>query len=643
MLDALEARSREMLGAIEHPRDRASWARAVPRLRQELRTSLGLDRLPAAGARHLHLVGTLDRGSYRLEKWTYETLPGVEVPAHLYVPNSQGRHPAILFVPGHWYAESKTKTDFQAFAIAMARWGFVVLEYDPIGQGERGISLRDHRRTELLAVGVAQEAIVVFETLSALEFLLSRTDVDPERIGMTGASGGGYNSWIVPSLDPRIAVTVPVVGTSDFLEQLRAVRERDWYDAKEHCHFVPGLFRFANNHEFLAMVAPRPLLIIAAHHDESFPIPGNRVVAEYGTLLYRALGAEGRLGYSEDERDGHGYQKKKREAAYGWFLKWLKGEGDGSPVPEPLFDVPPPNAPELRCFPPGENRPAGPGLVSLAASLLRDRAEAPEAPGESLLLALGLAGEALAGKSPTLERAGGERVSWTSSEGLRIPGLLLAPSGSWTGALLAAGDGGKETLREHPVVREALGAGMGVFLCDIRGTGELATRKPGWTFAVSLLLGENFVGRQAIDLVSGVRVLCALPELRGKPIALFGSGPFSSLAALYASVLERHIQALVMEGGFASYRDFVERPRTRSASYRLLLPGEEGAHRVDREIPAALIPFGVLGRFDLPDLQAALRPRPVRVLSTLSGDFDLIPGPGAGLREFFPSLLEKPK
>jgi cephalosporin-C deacetylase-like acetyl esterase len=630
-----------MLGAIEHPRDRASWTRAVPLLQKELRASLGLDLLPAPGARHPHLAGTLDRGIYRLEKWTYETLPGVEVPAHLYVPNSPGRHPAILFVPGHWYAESKGKTDFQAFAIAMARWGFVVLEYDPIGQGERGISLRDHRRTELLAVGVAQQAIVAFETLSALEFILSRADVDPERIGMTGASGGGYNSWIVPSLDPRIAVTVPVVGTSDFLEQLQAVRERDWYDAKEHCHFVPGLFRYANNQEFLAMVAPRPLLIIAALQDESFPIPGNRAVAQYGRELYGTLGVGGKVGYFEDEQDGHGYQKTKREAAYGWFLRWLKDEGDGSPVPEPVFEVPAPDAPELRCFAPGENRPAGPGLVSFAESLLRVRPGAPESPRESLLRALGLPREALEGTPPILVRQGGERVSWGAPDGLRISGDLLAPSGAWKGALLVAGDGGKETLREHPVVREALGAGLGVLLCDIRGTGKLATRKPGWTFAVSLLLGENFVGRQAIDLVSGVRVLGTLPDLRGKPLAVFGSGPFSSLAALYASVLERNVQALVMEGGFASYRDFVERPLTRSASYRLLAPGEEAAHRVDREIPAALIPFGVLARFDLPDLRAALRPRPVCVLNTLGGDFDVIPGQGTGLRDFFPSVLEK--
>ena len=76
---------------------------------------------------------------------------------------------------------------------------------------------------------------------------------------MTGASGGGYNTWITAALDDRIAAAVPVVGTSDFAEQIRVCRPLDWYQASEHCHFVPGLIRYANNHELLAMAAPKPI------------------------------------------------------------------------------------------------------------------------------------------------------------------------------------------------------------------------------------------------------------------------------------------------------------------------------------------------------------------------------------------------
>ncbi len=649
VLDALEARVKEVLASIDHPADRATWEREVPRLRRELRASLGIDRLPKPRAPQARVVGTLDRGSYRVEKLAYETLPGMEVPAHLYVPKSEGRHPAILFVPGHWYADSKSKTDFQAFCIAMAKRDFVVLAYDPFGQGERGISLRDHRRTELLPIGVAQQAIVDFESLTALELLLARPEVDPQRIGMTGASGGGFNSWIVPSLDPRIAVTVPVVGTSEFLEQINAVRERDWYDAKEHCHFIPGLLRYANNHELVAMVAPRPLMIISAHNDHSFRIPGNRAIAEYAGRLYHALGAPEKAAYVEDETEGHGYQKKKREAAYGWFLKWLKGEGDGSPVAEPALEVAPWDAPELRCFP--ENRSSGPGLVALAKSL-DVPLPVPSTPrfitSDALAGALGISLPPRLTGTSKLERGlrmneGGvvsEQVSWTMRDGLAIPAVLVRCGRPAKGVLVAAADAGKQSLRDHAVVRQALQADWDVLLVDPRGMGRLATSKPGWTFAVSLLLGENFVGRQAMDLVGGWRALYALPEFRGKPIAMFGSGPSASMAALYASVLEPRVAGLATEGGFASYGSFIDRPKTHPGSHRLLKAGQEAGHRVDEEILAELIPFGVRRRFDLSGLydSCALR-GPISILSTIDGDFEKqVRGP---LRDFFERLPAK--
>jgi hypothetical protein len=108
---------------------------------------------------------------------------------------------------------------------------------------------------------------------------------------------------------------------------------------------VPGLIRYANNHELLAMVAPKPLLIIAASVDQSFPIAGVRAVHEYGRQLYSAFGAGGKIGVFEDREEGHGYQKAKRQAAYGWFLRWLMNRGDGQPVQEPAtvtlpFDSP---------------------------------------------------------------------------------------------------------------------------------------------------------------------------------------------------------------------------------------------------------------------------------------------------------------
>ena len=637
VLDALETRARHVLEQLNHATDRAGLKASVPGLRRRLRESLGVDRLPKPVPRNVRPVGTIDRGSYVIEKLVYETFPGMEVPVHLYRPTAGAvRRPAILFVPGHWWADSKSRRNFQAFCINMARWGFVVLTYDPFGQGERGISWRDHRRTELVVAGVAQEAVVWFESTCALEYLLSRPEVDPHRIGITGASGGGYNSWIMGALEPRFAVSVPVVGTADFYEQLSVVRERDWYDAKEHCHFVPRLLQYANNHEFLAMVAPKPVLIISAHNDHSFRIPGIRDVIAYGRSLYGALDRPERIGYFEDRSAGHGYQKKKREAAYGWFRRWLQNEGDGYPVEEPATGTAAWDDPEMRCFPAGENRRAGPPINAQARALLSKLAP-PSAPPSArkleglIVKALGLRLRTVRLMTgPKLERgvsreAGGyrvERIVWNQKDGVQIRGVLLAPVGAWKGALLAACDGGKERLLDHPAVRTALGSGHAVLLADPRGMGENAVTKPGWVFAVSQILGESFVGLQALDLVMGWRGLLALPELQGKPIGFLGSGPFAAMAATYAAVLEPRSAYLYVEKGFATYRSFVDRERSLRESYRLAKPGEERTVKIDREIPGALVVFDALRSFDVPDLLASVSPRPVFVANAIDGDWD---------------------
>ena len=378
VLDNLERRAREALAAIP----RSKTARDADRMRgprrRELERSLGTGRLPWPPAPRPKVVGTLRRPGYRIEKVVYETLPGMRVPAHLYIPDGLDRPaPAILFYPGHWWADSKTRPDFQAFCINMARFGFVVLSFDPFGQGERGVSSRDHRRTEALLVGVAQQGFAEYETRCALEYLLSRPEVDPKRVGMTGASGGGYNTWVTAALDDRIAAAVPVVGTSEFAEQIRVCRPLDWYHAAEHCHFVPGLIRYANNHELLAMAAPKPVLIIAASRDESFPLAGVREVAAYGRTLYDSYGAGDKIGLVVDESEGHGYQRRKREAAYGWFLRWLMGRGDGGPHPEPPTETLPSDSEELRCFPPGRNEPAGPAMIEAVLRLARDLPPSP--------------------------------------------------------------------------------------------------------------------------------------------------------------------------------------------------------------------------------------------------------------------------
>jgi dienelactone hydrolase len=661
VLDNLERRAREALAAIPRAATDRDADRMRGPLRQELEQSLGTRRLPAPAGRHPRLVGTLVRKGYRIEKIVYESLPGAQVPVHLYIPDRVDLPaPAVLFYPGHWWTDSKARPDFQAFCINMSRLGFVVLSFDPFGQGERGVSSRDHRRTEALLVGVAQQGFAEFETRCALAYLLTREEVDPRRIGITGASGGGFNTWITSALDDRIAAAVPVVGTSEFLEQIHVCRPLDWYHAAEHCHFVPGLIRFANNHELLAMAAPKPVLIIAAADDESFPLAGVRQVADYGRSLYHSYGAIEKTGLVVDRREGHGYQKAKREAAYGWFLRWLSDRGDGRPYAEPPTETAPVDAEELRCFRVGHNQPAGPAMIEAVERLMRDLSPSPPL----------IDWHAVLGETPRvppallkIQGAGRlERLLIPTESDLDVPAFLLRPPGKVRGVVVAIDDRGKEVLASDPVVREAHARGLAICAVDPRGIGESAIDKPGWVFAVSLLLGENFVGRQAWDIARVLESLQAPGAFFGKPLGLYARGPNACLAATYA--IDRRSgpgQAeprwYLLCDGYVSYRAFISRPRSLPASYRLSPDDRNRLTAFDREVPAAFFAFDVLQHFDLPQIFDLSRAKGL-IVNPVDGDGDRLPEallrtllprhvravsaiePGAQIRAFLDSVLE---
>jgi len=639
VLDNLERRAREALAAIPRSATARDADRMRGRLRRELNRSLGTDRLPWPPALHPRMAGTLPCDGYRIEKVVYESLPGALVPAHLYVPEGLDRPaPAVLFYPGHWWPDSKARPDFQAFCINMARLGFVVLSFDPFGQGERGVSSRDHRRTEALLVGVAQQGFAEYETRCALEYLLSRREVDPLRVGITGASGGGYNTWITAALDDRIAAAVPVVGTSEFAEQIHVCRPLDWYHASEHCHFVPGLIRYANNHELLAMSAPKPVLIIAASEDQSFPLAGVRQVAYYGRTLYESYGAGDKTGLVADRSEGHGYQRVKREAAYGWFLRWLSQRGDGRPYPEPPTVTIRADAEELRCFPSGQNQPAGPAMIEAVRRLARDLPPSP--PRIDLGAVLGPAPSA----PPARVKVSGarlQRLLIPLEAGLDVPAFLLRPVGEVRGLVVALDDRGKEVLASDPVIREAHAQGWAVCSVDPRGIGESAVDKTGWVFAVSLLLGENFVGRQAWDVGRVLEALGGPGAFPGKPIGLYARGENACLAATYtiartAEPGQTPLRWYVLRDGFLSYRAFIDRPRSLPASYRLLLEDRDRTTAFDREIPAAFFPFDALRWFDLPQLLAASRAEGL-IVNPLDGDRDRLPE--AVARTILPSRI----
>jgi len=622
VLDHIEGRALRSLQQIPHAATPEEARSKRVEIRAKLVRSLGMDQFPEKPELHARTVGTLDFDGYRLEKVVYETLPGVRVPAHLYLPEKISEPvPGIVFYPGHWVVDSKSRPAFQAFCINMARLGFAVLNFDPFGQGERGVSWRDHRRTSALLVGISQQGFAAYETRCAIDYIQSRKEVDSSRIGITGASGGGYNSWITAVLDDRIRVAVPVVGTSEFGEQIRVCRPLDWYHANEHCHYVPGLIRYANNHEFLASFAPKPLMIIAAVVDESFPIAGVREIYRYGKSLYRTFDAEERIGFFEDSRQSHGYQKEKREAAYGWFLKWMKRTGDGSSLPESKTRVLAYDDPELRCFETGKNQPAGPGYVDWIKRLAET--ESPGSP-DDLQKVFGRPAEgAVPASNLTPDEV--QRLQVTGEGDVVIPAFLYQPPGT-AGLLVAIDDRGKKSVPADHLVLKAAGKGWAICGVDPRGIGELAVEEMGWVVAVYLLNGENFVWDQAGDVRRMISGLAKTTEFSGKPVVLYARGENAGLIAVYAAAQASQagsspIGGLVLRESFISFRHFIDRPKSMAKSFRLLNSSDRIA--LDREIPFHFFVFDVLRHFDLPGL-LEMSSVPGIVIDPINGDREVM-------------------
>jgi hypothetical protein len=234
--------------------------------------------------------------------------------------------------------------------------------------------------------------------------------------------------------------------------------------------------------------------------------------------------------------------------------------------------------------------------------------------------------EKLMGESPrelplsiALQIAKVQRVVFTTQPGMDVPVVVLRPGpeggAQQTGILVAVDDRGKEALASDPVVVEALKRVWMVWAIDPRGIGELETQKPGWVFAVSLLLGENFVWRQGWDIRRIVEF--AADSTATHRVGLYARGHNAALAATYAVAAAQGPapEWAALRNGFVSFRQFLERPRSMQAA-------------IDREIPYEYFVFGALHSFDLPQLLAKAKAKTF-IVDPIDGDWDpMAAGPG---------------
>ncbi len=280
---------------------------------------------------------TTPRDGYVIEHVMFDSLPDYVVTANLYRPDRPGRHPAILMSMGHW---DSGKAAGQLLSVNLARRGFVVLAYDPVGQGERqqafdprfGRSLiggptDQHFSNGAAAIlmGQALSRYFIHDGMRAIDYLVSRPEVDPDRIGATGCSGGGTQTTYISALDPRIKVAA----VACYMNSFQTLFAGSIGDSEQS---VPGFLAAGlDQADYVELFVPKPWLI-ASTEDDFFTPPGARQVFDEAQRWYSLYDARDRVKWVIGP-GGHGTPKVVREAIYEWMDRWL-AQGKGTPMAE---------------------------------------------------------------------------------------------------------------------------------------------------------------------------------------------------------------------------------------------------------------------------------------------------------------------
>jgi len=565
---------------------------------------------------------TLERGDYRVEMLVYESLPGFRVTANVYVPRRQAPpFPSVLGVAGH-SDNGKASATYQRAWVSMAKRGFLVLAYDPPGQGERslyfdaelgrsrvGIGTREHNHAGLqcLLTGNHFARYELWDGIRAVDYLLSRKDVDPSRLAVAGNSGGGTQAAYLAVVEPRLAVAV----SSCYMTSWKQL----WFDPgpQDAEQVLPAfLARGLDFADFALAFAPRPFQVQSAARD-FFPIAGARSAYHEARRAYEQLGHADRVGFFEYD-DPHGWSKPRREATYRWLERWLQGRADDGAETEVETEL----ESELYATPTGQVSTSYPGaetVQSLNRSVAEELFAKRNAAGLDATRLRTLVRSRLRVAErvePTAVRAVGElgrdgyrieRIALRTAPGITVPALVFVPSGGPArkpAVLYVHGSGKAADAALAGDIEALVRSGHVVLTPDPRGMGESRPTSaaggydPAWQMLQrALLVDRTLVGMQVEDLLAACDFLEAREDVDAARLAVVGKG-HGGLLALVLAALHPKVARVAAEGTVLSYMEIAR------ARYH------EG-------LTAAFVP-GVLGDFDLPDLGAALAPRPLWIV-----------------------------
>lgn len=623
-LAALERRD----AAYDQMKSEADCAAYQERLRGFFARQLG--GWPERTPLNAQVVAELAGDGFRIEKIIYESQPKFFVSALMFLPSSAPPYPAVLVPCGH-SENGKAFESYQKVCIFLARNGIAALIYDPVGQGERYQTLTDEGKGNVggvvehtmlgaaaILVGMNTASFRIWDGMRGIDYLIARGDVDPERIGCTGNSGGGTLTSYLMALDPRIKASAVSCYLTSFKRLIETIGPQD---AEQN---IFGQIAFGMDHaDYLILHAPQPALVCCATRD-FFDVPGTWDTYRGAKRLYSRLGINERLDIVEADTE-HGYLETQRTAMVRWMRRWLLGVDDAV-TEQPctvLSDA------EAQVTPKGQvlllegARSAWDILADREAQLAADRKHIwTDAPRDKALEAVRvIAGiralanlpepEVVAAGSVSREGYRIDKVVLKTEAGILLPGLLLEGAQTSGDACLYLFDSAEEKKKaiDDPLA-ELAKQGHRVFVADVRGTGETAPDTKGWEpyvgpewrdFFHAYLLGKSYVGMRAEDVLVAARFLAGYRVQSGpRPVHLVAVGEVA-IPALHAAALE---PGLFAEAQFdrmvTSWSGVVRTPLSR--------------HQLVNAV------HGALSVYDLPDLIALLPKNNVRVTNPVTPD-----------------------
>ena len=538
------------------PNNSTAWQKYAPELRAEIWKNLATPPPDHNLPLDMHETGSVQMAGYSVKNIYYQSRPGFYVTGNLFVPdNGKCLLPAVIVMHGHW-PQGRLATRVQARGHSLARNGYVCLTVDAFGSGERSSQHGNFEYhganigSSLLNVGESLMGIQVVDNMRGVDLLCSLPYVDADRIGATGASGGGNQTMWLTALDERIKAAMPVVSVGTFESYVTA---RNCI-----CELLPNGLTFTEESGILALTAPRALKLCNCLGDSNITFHPTEMLRSYfeARKIYQTYGADAKLAYQIFNLP-HGYWPEIREAMLGWFDLHLQDKGYGAPKAELPFETLPET--ELMVFAKSQ-RPSEVMSIQelcnrqgkqLRQRLLNTDSFNKKQKKQELKKVL-KAEQLLIGKIHEHPTATQDGVTWRkltleTSSGNLIPLLILEPRQGSDYTILVD-PAGKTNLESSQIIQALLDQKCGIIIPDLSLIGENGLNIHPYAKAVYhdearalMWLGKTMLGEWSSEI--NLIVEYTKTQLNSMSITVTGIKE-AALAALFSSVIGAGIDTI---------------------------------------------------------------------------------------------------